>query len=78
VGHAIVVESIGRLLRDAAPPEISVFVSGPGVLINRSVYVPDVVVVETRAAAEEPPAFSPAAVRLVVEAELREPPHGKR
>jgi Uma2 family endonuclease len=67
VGHAIVAESVARLLRAGAPRELSVFVTGPGLLINRSVYVPDVVVVETAAAAAAPAALPAAAVRLVVE-----------
>jgi Uma2 family endonuclease len=67
VGHAIVTESMARLLRASAPADLSVFVSGPGLLIKRSLYVPDVVVVETAAAAAEPAALPPAAVRLVVE-----------
>jgi Uma2 family endonuclease len=67
LGHAIVVESVARVLRAAASVRFSVFVSGPGLALARSVYVPDVVVVETAVAVAEPRALPPAAVPLVVE-----------
>lgn len=67
VGHGDVVAQLAGLLRRAAPRSLAVHPTGPGVLIGRSVYEPDVVVVTAAAARRRPAAFAAADVCLAIE-----------
>ncbi|MHB8451326.1 MAG: Uma2 family endonuclease [Mycobacteriales bacterium] len=67
VGNGDVVTQRAHLLRRTAPPSVAVYPRGPGVMIGRSAYEQDVLVVTAAAARSRPAAFSTSDVCLAVE-----------